>query len=237
MWVREAGFQSLLDPKFLQVDRFFLSWLSGRWDPDTQLLRIRDDYEIKIDEEMVGRIFGLQFSSNLLEIEDPCAKDTEYLKIKSKYSNKWGIGHGTVLDKLEKHKSKREKFLRDFILYSFGCLFCAVLNNYISPSLCWLLKQRYLLDNPLKWNWAHYVLKVMKSEHKNGGNKAGVKGGALVLMIAYLDRMNLGDKVQIWDIEFARLGMWQQPDLDYAIGKDTCEGGYVVAEVVRTIDF
>lgn len=51
------------------------------------------------------------------------------------------------------------------------------------------------------------------------------------LQIAYLDRMNLGDKVQIWDIEFARLGMWQQPDLDYAIGKDTCEGGYVVAEV------
>ena len=52
--------------------------------------------------------------------------------------------------------------------------------------------------------------------------------------LAYLDRINLGDKVQRWDTYSPKLVMWQQCDLDYAIAKDTGDdGSYGVAEVLQ----
>lgn len=182
-WVRLAGFQSILEVKFVQVDRFFLSWLSSRWDHQTHLLRIREDYHIKVDDEMVGRILGLPYGEDKIEIEEPNVDDIEFEMIKGSYHDNEGIKHRIVSEALENDKSDKMKFLRSFVLFVFGNLFCTTLTNKISPTLCWLLKKRHI-SKPLNWNWSKFVLDWMVKQHQESKDgKDGVRGCAVVLMV------------------------------------------------------
>ncbi|XP_021752246.1 uncharacterized protein LOC110717772 isoform X3 [Chenopodium quinoa] len=235
-WIREAGFSTFLDVKFNELDRFFLSWLMGRWDPETQLLRIRDDYEIKITDEVVGWIYGLPFSDYTFTIEDSVTEDKEYKKLKTSYSNRGGIGYGIVHADMTENLNNKERFLQSYVLYVFGNLICTTLNNWISPLLCWILKSRYLED-ARNWNFSKFVLDWMIKQHKElDAEKGGVKGSPIVLMITYLDRLKLGDKGHRWHTDRPRLGMWQQADIERAIRADsTADGSYGATEVVRDV--
>ncbi|XP_021737740.1 uncharacterized protein LOC110704254 isoform X3 [Chenopodium quinoa] len=242
-WIREVGFSTFLDVKFNELDRFFLLWLMGRWDPETQLLRIRDDYEIKITDEVVGWIYGLPFSDYTFTIEESVtdmslwcvqnAEDKEYKKLKNSYSNREGIVYGIVHADMTENLNNKERFLQSYVLYVFVNLICTTLNNWISQLLCWILKSRYLED-ARNWNFSKFVLDWMIKQHRE--LDAEKVGSPIVLMIAYLDRLKLGDKGNRWHTDRPRLGMWQQGDIERAIRADTAaDGSYGAAEVVRDV--
>ncbi|XP_056684894.1 uncharacterized protein [Spinacia oleracea] len=124
-WVQWAGFGPILDLKITKVDRHFMSWLEGRWDWKRQVLRIRDDYEVEIDENMISWITGIpqrdqDFKSLKLD-------DEEIDEFENVYDTRTGINYIDVYNKCCIEEN-RFWFLRHFILLTLGSLFC--MNKY-----------------------------------------------------------------------------------------------------------
>ncbi|XP_021843453.2 uncharacterized protein [Spinacia oleracea] len=142
-WVEKAGFGSILNLKIQKVDRLFLAWLEKRWDCKRQVLRIRDDYEITIDENMISWITGVPLG--MYKFHNLKKNDKEVQKYYDEYVIGSAIGYVTVYNKclLEEDPTV---FLRHFILLTFGCLFCMNTYNSITPKLLPILKRTYIFE-------------------------------------------------------------------------------------------
>lgn len=69
-------------------------------------------------------------------------------------------------------------FLRDFILLSFGSMFCMTKFNFISIKLLSILKTAYLME-PQVWNWCGFLYDWIAGRDKEKG-----KPSAIILMVS-----------------------------------------------------
>lgn len=177
-WVMAGGFGSLLDLKITKIDRHFLTWLEGRWDWKKKTLRIRDDFEIVIDEDMIMWITGLPAGEQDFTTLKP--NDPELIELEKEYGKKKGIEYINVYNKALLEINSRNIFLRHFILLSFRSLFCMTKYNFITPRLLHLLKDEHLND-PYAWNWCGFLSEWLAGQGRERG-----KPSALILLVSFI---------------------------------------------------
>lgn len=174
-WVESAGFSSILELKVNKVDRHFMTWLEKRWDWKRQVLVVRDDYGIAIDEEMISWITGIPFVDQ--DFESMTLGNDEVEEFETAYNTRSGIDYTHVYNKCS-IETDRLWFLRHFILLTMGSLFCMNKYNFITPKLLPLLKKDYV-SNPSEWNWCGFVYDWMTGRGKEPG-----KPSAFVLLVS-----------------------------------------------------
>ncbi|XP_056694282.1 uncharacterized protein [Spinacia oleracea] len=227
-WVVGAGFGSILDLKITKVNRYFMTWLEGRWDWKRQVLRIREDYEIVIDEKMISWITGVPIGS--YNFPKRRTENKELTQLEKEYYGKKGIDYVRVYNKCLLELDDKDVFLRHFVLLTFGSLFCMNKCNFITPKLLSILKKEYITD-PSEWNWCGFLYDWIAGHGKEQG-----KASALILLIAYLDRIKYTATSRSWKTDSPRIGAWQTEDLIEVIAQDMGpDGSFGHSEVVRDV--
>lgn len=182
-WVRQSVFVTILHLKINKtMDRFFLSWLSRRWNPNSCELKIRDDYIVKVDEEMIGWVLGLPFGDDAFDFEETSSRREEFRKLKKDYDCYGGVPYNTIYNSCISEEKNRVVFLRHFIFYVLGVLLCTTKSNYASPELLRAVIDDYVSES-WKWNWSKFILQWMV-KYTGEGSVDGISGCALVLMVS-----------------------------------------------------
>ncbi|XP_021737628.1 uncharacterized protein LOC110704155 [Chenopodium quinoa] len=179
-YVRKTVFKSFLDIKIKHFDRNFLAYLYSRWDASRKVLRIRDDYEVQIDDEMVGWITGLPYGEVTRDIPPVKRGKSSIQDMKTENRNAGGIGYRVVHNMCLDEAKEKSEFLKHFVLYVFGNILCTTTSNNISPDLCWLVRRKFLRDAK-KYSWSKFILEWMV-KYGNGDSTKGFKGSPTVLM-------------------------------------------------------
>lgn len=172
-WVIAAGFGSILNLKISKVDRYFITWLESRWDWKRRVLRIRDDYEIVIDERMVSWITGIPVGVYRIPFLNKTDKELGKLFKEYVREKDGGIDYVWLYNKCLWEVQDEMVFLRDFILLSFGCLFCMTKYNFISIKLLALLKSTYF-TTPRDWNWCGFLYDWIAGHEKEKGRPSSI---------------------------------------------------------------
>lgn len=183
-WVSEMGFEDLLLTKINNIDPTFGYWITSRFDPITLELKIRDNYYVKIDEEMVGCVLGIRSGDHLLvpnKSEKSVALET--LRLYKQNTLYGPVAQHVVFEKVIGKQPEKEWFAKHFLLYVLGTILCPTQKcGWISPSHVYMLDKA---NNAAEYNWARYVLDwLVKYGKKFSTSREGYGGCTLLLLVS-----------------------------------------------------
>lgn len=141
------------------------------------MLKIRDGYELVIDEKMIEWITGVPNGG--YRFHKRKTDDKELQKMYDEYMTSTGIDYISVYKKCFSEEDPIA-FIRHFILLVFGCLFCMNTYNSITPKLLPILKSVYMRC-PKKWNWCGFLYEWMVGRD----GKKGRASAFIILVIIF----------------------------------------------------
>ncbi|XP_056684223.1 uncharacterized protein [Spinacia oleracea] len=234
MWVVDMGFEELLFMRIGNIDARFGYGITCRFDPNTLELEIRDNYKVKIDEELVGLVLGLRSGHHLLfpsySNKSTALNNKKLYKQNTMYG---AITESEVYGKIVSEPQDKETFQKHFLLYALGTILRPTQKRgWISPLHASVL---YLASESADYNWARYVLDwLVKYGKKFNSSKEGYGGCTLLLLIIYIDRLT-STRVNLNIIpNSCRLRVLDQESVDRVLKSDQGPNGdYGYGEVVE----
>ncbi|HCZ46824.1 MAG TPA: hypothetical protein DHV20_08760 [Brochothrix thermosphacta] len=184
-WVVEMGFEELLYIRVNHIDATFGYWIMSRFDPDNLELKIRDNYYVKIDEETISWVLGLNSGKHLLLPNNSSKLVDIHTKRQYKQNTSYGaVTESEVYSKIIDCHIDKISFKKHFLLYALGTLLCPTQKcGWISPIHITVLDKA---SEATKYNWAAYVLDwLVKYGEKFKNSIQGYGGCTLLLLVSY----------------------------------------------------
>ncbi|XP_056682649.1 uncharacterized protein [Spinacia oleracea] len=183
MWIVDMGFEELLFTRINSSDPKFGYWITSRFDPKTLQLKVRDNYRVRIDEEMVNWVLGIPPEKALLH--PSLSNKSTALNIKKLYKNTMygAVTQSEVFGKIVDDRTEKESFQRHFLLYALGTILCPTQKcGWISPLHLSVLP---IASQASGYNWGRYVLDwLVKYGNKFNASKEGYGGCTLLLVVS-----------------------------------------------------
>lgn len=183
-WVVDMGFEELLHMRVINIEPKFGFWITSKFDPETLELKIRDNYKVKLDEEMVCWVLGLKSGEHLI---NPTRSEmcVDYHNKRQEKKNKYygAIKESEVYSQIIQGDPNEQKFKTQFLLYALGTILCPMREcGWISPLHANVLEYATKASH---CNWAKYLLDwlVTCGQHLHTPEE-GYGGCTLLLLVS-----------------------------------------------------
>ena len=178
--IQELGFGSLLDLKFINLDRDLCKWLIDHFDQNSCALDICGK-RLPISTEDVEYILGIKSTGVDISIVGN-AEEINHMCQQYGLNVDGDIPIKLLEDELNKIETSGNEFVSYFLLFIVGTLLCPTTKSYVKRSFVLICRNVEEIRN---LNWAKFVLDYLIQgvrKHKDN-NLVAVDGCVLLLMV------------------------------------------------------
>ena len=178
--IQELGFGSLLDLKFINLDRDLCKWLIDHFDQNSCALDICGK-RLPISTEDVEYILGIRSNGVDISIVGS-AEEINHMCQQYGLNVEGDIPIKLLENELNKMETSGNEFVSYFLLFIVGTLLCLTTKSYMKRSFVLIFRNVEEIRN---LNWAKFVLDFLIQgvrKHKDN-NLIAVDGCVLLLMV------------------------------------------------------
>ena len=177
--IQELGFGSLLDLKFINLDRDLCKWLIDHFDQNSCALDICGK-RLPISTEDVEYILGIRSNGVDISIVGS-AEEINHMCQQYGLNVEGDIPIKLLEDELNKMETSGNEFVSYLLLFIVGTLLCPTTKSYMKRSFVLICRNVEEIRN---LNWAKFVLDfLIQGVRKHKDNNLVAVGGCVLLLM------------------------------------------------------